>query len=204
MNKKRAVMLAAAAVILLPLAAAAQQFSADQVSRDNSGQIHKGKVYFANGKLRLEPAKGGRPNEPDFILSDLSAQVEDMVFLAQHTYIERSGPIVQQDTKYFQVGNPCQRNTGSADAGTCKKLGAETVNGRTTERWEVAQTVRGQTVTAYLWIDPRLNAIVREQALGFDIQLENIKEGSQPASLFQLPAGYRKIVIPNRPRRASH
>jgi hypothetical protein len=206
MNRKFSVILVATVPgMLLPSLAAAQQFSADQVIRDNTGQLHKGKVYVANGKLRLEPTQDGRPNTPDFLLADLSTQLEDMVFSAQHTYIEQSGPIVLQTTRYFHVGDPCQRNPGGTGTGTCKKLGTEIMNGRTTEKWQFTDTWEdGKTATFYEWIDRELNAIVREQALGSDIQLQNINEAPQPASLFELPAGYRKMVVPNRPGRPSH
>jgi hypothetical protein len=44
------------------------------------------------------------------------------------------------------------------------------------------------------WIDPVLEFLVRSQTdNGIVIDLKNIREGPQPASLFEIPASYSKF-----------
>lgn len=84
-------------------------------------------------------------------------------------------------------GDLCQGNPGS----TCKKIGSETVNGRSCDRWEMTDK-NGHKTTA--WIDQKLYAMVRLQEYdGTVTDLTNIKEGTQNASLFVVPAGYRSF-----------
>jgi len=74
-------------------------------------------------------------------------------------------------------------------------LGQETVNGRATEKWQMTNTGRGgKSQTATQWYDPQLGTAVREQMPGgFTRELRNIIVAPQPANLFTLPSGYRKV-----------
>lgn len=72
-------------------------------------------------------------------------------------------------------------------------VGEEQVNGRETEKWElIQQTAQGQTYRTVQWYDPVLEMTVREEMPGgYRRELRNIRIGPQPASLFELPEGYR-------------
>jgi Domain of unknown function (DUF4412) len=74
-----------------------------------------------------------------------------------------------------------------------KYVGKAKLGDREVEKWDVTVTREGKTETGLEYIDPALNAVVRqEQPDGKVTALSNIKVGSQPADLFQIPAGYRK------------
>ena len=46
------------------------------------------------------------------------------------------------------------------------------------------------------WIDRKLRFLVKtESAKGRGMELRNIQEGPQQASLFEIPAGYKKIEM---------
>ena len=72
----------------------------------------------------------------------------------------------------------------------CKKLGTETVNGRTCDKWEVTQK-SGKTET--FWIDQKLHFPIKMINGDITTQYTNIKEGPQDASLFKIPDGYQKF-----------
>ena len=77
-------------------------------------------------------------------------------------------------------------------------VGRETLNGRTTEKWEMKATrPGGQSSVAYQWFDPELNLNIREEQPGGIIsELRNISIGKQPADLFAVPPGYKVMSIP--------
>ena len=73
---------------------------------------------------------------------------------------------------------------------SCKKLGSEHVNGRKTQKWEITSPRGGK---GHLWVDPRLAFVIKMRDEEGLTELRNIKEGPQPPSLFELPAGYRRM-----------
>ena len=100
-----------------------------------------------------------------------------------------------------QKDNPCELLPRLSKGGTCQKVGAEPVNGRSTEKWQATQTRGSNTITEYAWVDSDLHIAIKWQDSDQDIgQLENIRFGSQPASLFVLPSDYRKIEMAGRAR----
>jgi hypothetical protein len=88
--------------------------------------------------------------------------------------------------------------------GSCHKAGTETVNGRSCVKYE-GTNANGETGT--VWLDPKLRFPVKWQGKNSETwELRNIEEGSQPASLFEIPAGYTKFDMggmggmPQRPQ----
>jgi hypothetical protein len=44
-----------------------------------------------------------------------------------------------------------------------------------------------------MWLDPKLRFPVKWEGKNSSGELRNIQEGSQPASLFEIPSGYTKF-----------
>lgn len=81
-----------------------------------------------------------------------------------------------------------------------KFLGKAKIGGRETEKWQVSFTQGDKTQEGVEYIDRSLNVVVRqEQAGGKVTALSDIKVGPQPANLFEIPAGYRKQEMGQRP-----
>lgn len=76
-----------------------------------------------------------------------------------------------------------------------KLSGTETVNQRKTEKWEISMTgPDGSSRVSYQWYDPELAVNVREEQPGvYTRNLTDIKPGPQPASLFEVPAGFSEV-----------
>jgi hypothetical protein len=120
-------------------------------------------------------------------------------------YMEVPAQMANQRSAYnfFRTGdveNACsdwlqmQQNKG----GTCHKVGSETVNGRSTVKYE-GTNASGDTGT--VWLDPKLRFPVKWQGKNGTGELRNIQEGSQPSSLFEVPSDYKKFDMGNMMQR---
>ncbi len=78
--------------------------------------------------------------------------------------------------------------------GSCHKIGSETVNGRSTVKYE-GTNAKGET--SNVWVDPKLRFPVKWEGKNGSWELRNIQEGTQPASLFEIPADYKKFDMGN-------
>ena len=79
-----------------------------------------------------------------------------------------------------------------------RMVGKETVNGRSTEKWELtAKGPDGNSMVSYQWYDPEIDMNIREEAAGgYTRDIRNIKVGPQPKELFSVPAGYTETSMP--------
>ena len=76
-------------------------------------------------------------------------------------------------------------------------VGKEEIGGRATEKWRSVMTGNdGSAIQSFQWYDPVLNIAIRHQmADGSVREMKNIIMGEQPASLFEVPDGYRKETM---------
>lgn len=80
----------------------------------------------------------------------------------------------------------------------CRRLGEEMLDGRKTEKWEGSATPAGGW--GHIWFDPELHFVIKLQSYpqgglleGYD--LEQIEEGPQPGTLFELPDDYVRMSM---------
>lgn len=170
----------------------ATPFSADMTMKMKDGKGMNGKVYFSGNKMRQEMSMEGH----DVIqIMDMQRKVADTLMPQQKMYMEMNyGQMMQQhrgprmpDLKSFDPSNPCAQ----AEDMTCEKVGTETVNGRNTDKWLFKNKKSGDTQT--FWIDKKIMYAIRMVGKDMQMDLTNVKEGMQAASLFEIPAGYRKF-----------
>ncbi len=168
------------------------QFSGDMQMTGHGGREVTGKMYFGGTRMRMDMSMMGGERESVMIF-DLPKQTTYMLMPQQNMYMEfaaqtggrRRGPNFS-DMKPYDPNNPCANEQGV----TCKKLGTETVNGRTCDKWEFT----GANGTRTTWIDQKLHFPIKNQgAEGNTWELKNIKEGPQSASLFEIPSNYQKM-----------
>jgi len=192
-----------ASLLLLSVSLVAQipqltPFSADmQMSSMQAGPVNRemsGKLYVSQQAMRMD-MHGEGPREA-IIITTFATKTVDILMPQQQMYIEHKagenpmhhGPNAA-DVHPYDPKNPCAADPGT----TCKNLGTETVNGRSADHWQI--THKDGNVTE-VWIDNQLHFPIKTVSEGTIWQLTNIKEGPQAASLFQVPAGYRKMDIP--------
>jgi len=167
------------------------QFSSSQanpVNRDMSG-----KIYVSPQAMRMD--MNGEGGHEVNMITTFATKTVDIIMPQQHMYMEhRAGENAMHrgpdtaDVHPYDPKNPCASDPGS----TCKDLGTETVNGRSADHWQI--THKDGSVSN-VWIDNSLHFPIKTVSGGTTWQLTNIKEGPQDASLFQVPAGYRKMDI---------
>lgn len=176
------------------LVLAQTEFSADVF--DNQKPEPQAKIYFGKDKIRFESGKKD-PRAGGALIMNLATQSSTVVMDQQHMYMEMPAQIAAQRNTYhfFRTGDVDSACTDWLaqswnKGGTCHKVGSDTVNGRSTVKYEGTNS-RGEAGT--IWLDPKLRFPVKWEGKNGGGELRNIQEGSQPASLFEIPAGYTKF-----------
>lgn len=173
-----------------------QPFSADFTNTMHNGEKMTGKWFFSPPNMRVDmnsmPGRDQGPVAgPVSMIADSAGQTNYMLFHGPHMYMEFHGdrqnsmsPGLRDLLRQKPGVDPC---SGRTDC-TSRKVGTETVNGRSCDKLEVTDKSGKST----LWIDQKLHFPVRMQGQdGATMDLTNIKEGPQDPSLFKLPAGYK-------------
>lgn len=170
------------------------EFSAEIVNLDKPGSPPV-KVSFAKDKMRAEVQNG--PHGGGAFIVNFATQTSTILMPQQHMYMEMPAQSSGQRLGYnfFETGdveNACAdwQKSVHGQGGTCHKVGTETVNGRSAVKYE---SVGASGDANYFWIDPKLRFPIKWQSKGGAGELRNIQEGTQPASLFELPAGFTKM-----------
>jgi hypothetical protein len=177
----------------------ASEFSADIVSRDATGAVSGGigKLYMADRKVRIEA-----PDLADgFFLVDSGREAAVFVRPAQRLVMD-----AKQSTPLTQIflpvdpKDPCPEWRAAAiEAGVagadgdwrCERIDTSLSDDRSKIEYRVLSP-DGQTSDR--WIDSALSVAVKlRTGDGRTIALEHEQFEKQPASLFEIPTGYRKF-----------
>ena len=186
--------------LILANIALAQEFSADVVSQksDNAGMK---KVYAAKDKVRFE-LQGANPQMgPSAILFDDAKHKYTVILTERRMYMDAPVTVVKPIlTHFWRVDDPndaCPEWKKTAEEagtyknwGSCTKIGSDTLNGRSTVKYE---GVSDKGEKSHIWVDSKLRCVVKTDEGAGGFELRNIQEGSQPASLFEIPSGYTKF-----------
>jgi len=194
-----------AVCILLFMAAAfayqmPQPFSADMSTTSANGNLNmSGKMYISMPKMRLDMTNAGQQKSSGpmggkmSMIVDGTAKTMSMLMTDQHMYMEfpidQNSPMTQRMPKFSDMlkgSDPCAGREGA----TCKKVGTESISGRSCDKWEVTEK-SGKTET--LWMDQKLHFPIKVISGDITTLYSNIKEGPQDASLFKIPDGYTKM-----------
>jgi hypothetical protein len=187
--------------------ASAAEFSAD-LTRTENGKVVKSRHYRKGVMVRDE---------------DTAKGIVQIIRPDKHV----SWIIVPNGKLYFEQALPANAGTKStvrqwADLAKTnkdvRKLGTETVDGYTCDKYTLTRQVnlnamtkghakggKSVAVTVYAWLSPQLDQEVKvfsESSQGTSsAELTNIKEQKLPASLFEVPAGYTKHEMASGPGR---
>jgi hypothetical protein len=176
----------------------AQEFSADVVDLQNQPNPTPGKIYVGKDKMRFEGKEHGGKSAAMII--NFATQTTDILVPERQMYIESTQSMSPQRSFSFfrptDIENACGdwQKLARKPGGTCHKVGNEVVNGRNAVKYE-GTSADGDT--GYVWIDPKLKFVVKWQGKSGGRELRKIQEGSQPDSLFAIPAGYQKMDMGN-------
>ena len=203
----------AVSISFLVLAATAlfaqEDFSADIVNNKENGNQSNAKIYVTKDKWRIEGLGQGRMSGGAFI-TNLSTHMSDVLMPERKMYMEfpqGQGPNGQRLWSLYSardVNDACVEwlKLSYNQGGTCHKDGNETVNGRSTVKYTGTNS-KGETGS--VWLDKKIAFPIKWEGKNGGGELQNIKEGSQPASLFEIPSDYQKFQMPagmpNMPQR---
>ena len=188
--------------------ALAQEFSADVVSLKESSVDVK-KIYAGKDKVRAELGGRGTSFGPAAVIIDEAQRIPIVLLTERHMYMEAplamAAPLITQFWRVPDVNDACpqwkkvaEQANAASNFGSCTKEGSEDVNGRSTVKYKGVST-HGDT--SNVWVDTKLHCVVKTADSAGGIELRNIQEGAQPASLFEIPAGYMKFDMGSMMRR---
>jgi hypothetical protein len=188
-----------ALVVTPSLVFAQTEFSADIVDLQKPNTPTQARIYLAKDKMRIEPQASG-PRGGGAVIMNFAAQTSTVLMAQQHMYMEMPAQAQSQRMAYasafFRAGdveNACgDWQKMGHNGGSCHKVGSETVNGRSTVKYE-GTNANGDV--SHFWLDPKLRFPVKWDGKNSGGELRNIQEGTQPASLFEIPAGFTKMDI---------
>jgi hypothetical protein len=183
----------------------AQEFSADVISRTADGKVSRSKLYQTPDKERFDSTVElgvGKAIETHMII-DRRGKLIYLIEPQQKTILVNH--VLQLASNAAASGsntNPCEElmkmvnPTVVKQQFVCKQVGHESVNGRSAEKWQMESAGLGNG-PVFLWVDSQVKTAVKwTLADGSSGELQNIKVGPQPASLFELPADYRRQDLP--------
>lgn len=160
-------------------AAVAQGFSADMVANVAGGKDATGKIYISGDNSRIE--SGGVVT-----ITRTHEKLAWILLPSFKVYLEH--PITPEMSPA----------TGKFPGETARTfLGKDTVEGRQAKKYIVTFQVKDKKETVYCWIDDEFGAPIKTVSLDGEWRViyRNIKPGKQPDSLFELPRGYRKLIL---------
>jgi outer membrane lipoprotein-sorting protein len=167
-----------------------ENFSAEQVSVEPGGKTQVvGKIYAGPGMFRMEMAER-QGNEKSMV--NIFRKDRGLNYM-----------IIPEDKAYAEIAlDEKKLKQAMGDVAAVQKeevLGTESVGGYkcTKKRIETKVSFFGfeKTVKSTIWISDRFDMPLRTEDEGGRVtELRNIREGKQPASLFEPPAGYRKAA----------
>jgi hypothetical protein len=183
----------------------AQEFSADFVNLGKGDDQDVTKIYVGKDRMRFEPKKEQMAGA---MIMDLSQQKYYILMPERKMYFESAESMdrMHRGMTFFRptdVNDACPDWQRMAEKNhkiaTCHKVGTETVNGRSAVKYE-GTSDDGKKGT--VWLDSKLRFILKWKGDdGEGGELRNIKEGAQPASLFEVPSDYQKFDMSGMPHR---
>ncbi|WP_156925282.1 DUF4412 domain-containing protein [Nitratidesulfovibrio termitidis] len=171
-------------------AGSVSDYAGDMVSLDEAGKVENtSRLFFSGGKVRVEvPAQEGMG--PMVLILRPDRKVQWIIDEAAKTYFEQplddAAPL--NPSMHMPMGDSTVKE---------EPLGAETVNGYVTHKKRVTTTSRimghAQTTVSTVWTADEFDVPLRERdETGETEEFRNIKVGTQPAALFEVPKGYAR------------
>jgi hypothetical protein len=176
-----------------------EEFSGDFVQTKGNNPGNVGRMYVGKDKIRFESQR--KAGDAAVVIMNYDTQTTDILMPERKMYMETTSsqaPGPQRTWTFFRaldVDNACADwlKMVHKPGGTCHKVGSDTVNGRSTVKYE---GVSASGEVGNVWLDKSLRFPIKWEAKSGGGEMQNIKEGAQPASLFEIPSDYHKFQMP--------
>ena len=146
-----------------------------------------GRLYLSDDHIRLD---WGLMSD----VFDLKQRKGWRIMRDANAYMELGSNDLSSFAPEMTNGSLCSHTQVPSE---CKLVGTEVVEGRTAKKWNVFNP-NGFHVS--FWTDEQLGITLRmAMSETTTYQVTNLRQDSVPASMFQLPSGYRKVERPFKP-----
>lgn len=166
-----------------------KDFSAGIVSAGAGGKGDPIKIYFSKGKIRI-----GSPSQDVSIIIREDKGVFLMLMPKEKVFMEQ--PLTPKNIASLMRGIkiPIGKIPDEIER---KHLGAETVDGRKTEKYKITVAANNKVETIFQWIDADSDFPIRTfyEISGQTVDFINLLISKQPDNLFDIPEGYQKMLI---------
>jgi hypothetical protein len=154
-----------------------QEFSSNVITKTKEG-IMNGKVFVSKDKIRMEM-------ETAISIARTDKKIVWMLLPQEKIYMEM--PMGAENTVTLMNKVPGEISR--------KLLGTETIDGRVTEKYEVQYQDKDKKQTIHIWLSKDLQFPLKSSNVdgSWSVQYVDVKEGPQPAAMFELPADYKKF-----------
>lgn len=143
------------------------------------------KFFWSGPKGRLE-------TDRTILLVDLEKEKALMLNPEKSVYAE----LPPGSAKHVELyENPCKddKELKQTPHMICKKLGKQQVNGRETIKWTASHSQFPDQPLLTYYLDQKFGFVVRKERDDIVEEIKNFKEGSQAASLFNVPEKFSKV-----------
>jgi hypothetical protein len=158
----------------------AVEFSADMVIQPKGDEKMSGKFFIKGGNIRQETVMD---EEKQILIVRPDKKVSWMITPEEKMYMEIP----------WQEEDEAIEEWSAAKEKDAKLIGEETVAGYVCKKFE--RTEDGQKVT--YWVPKKMPFPIKVEDSEAVVEYKNIVEGSVSDSLFEVPADYTKIPIPD-------
>lgn len=174
-------------LVLFSSAAFAIEFAADTITTSKGGQKMAGKMYFKPDRFRMDM----KAHEDMIMITRVDKKVTWNIMPKEKMYMEMSFDLKNKPKVEQKFEGETER----------KEVGRETIDGHPTKKYLITYKVGDKKDQVYQWLATDINFPVKTAAVdgSWTQEFKNIKLGSQPDSLFEIPAGYRKMRMPQAP-----
>jgi hypothetical protein len=134
------------------------EFSADLNQSMPQQESRQGRIYIGNDQVRTDINVDGKTM---IQIIDIKQQTAYMLDPGQKTYMERKagpGELNPGGGGPAKNSDPCAGMQNLA----CSRIGVESVNGRSAEKWELENTAMGQSGKLVIWLDKERHIPVRQ------------------------------------------
>jgi hypothetical protein len=156
-----------------------QEFSSNVTTKTKEG-TESGKVFVSKDKIRMEM-------ETAISIARTDKKLVWMLLPQDKIYMEMPMGAENTITLMNKVPGEISR----------KLLGTETISGRETEKYEVVyqDKVKDKEQTINIWLSKDLQFPLKSSNVdgSWSVEYTDVKEGPQPAAMFELPADYKKF-----------
>jgi outer membrane lipoprotein-sorting protein len=169
--------------LLVSLAQAAE-FSAVVINKDAQQEMQR-KIYVKGEKVRMESST---PTGSTVSILRLDKKAIWFLMPGHKTYMEMPS---------YQKAFAKALNIPEGEVSK-KLVGTETLNGYETEKYETTVKIGNNTQKRVMWISKKLGVPLRIESAdkSFILDYKDIKEGGVDDALFEIPADYQKMTMP--------